>query len=245
MKLAAFDLEIAAQIPDGVDDWSAYEPLGISCAAVALGDVAPVKFWSGVPRMTREDCQQLVWDLIQLEEDGYTLVTWNGCGFDFRVLAQESGMVEECGRLAFGHVDLMLVVTFTKGWYLSLQKALEGAGLSGKLKHVALSDGSAIDEMNGAQAPGLWAAGEHEAVLAYLEQDVVQLLALAEQVAARGEIRWTSNKGNLQRVPLSRLLTVQECFRIPEPDTSWMTDPPTREQFVAWIGGESGNPGGD
>jgi hypothetical protein len=236
VKLATFDLEIAAQIPDGVDDWSAYEPLGISCAAVALSGVSEVRFWSGVPRMTREQCRQLVLDLIQLEDDGFTLVTWNGCGFDFRVLAQESGLVDECGRLAFGHVDLMLVVTFTKGWYLSLQKALEGAGLSGKLKRVALSDGSVLEGMGGAQAPQLWAAGEHQAVFAYLEQDVAQLLELANHVSVEREIRWVSNAGNPQTVRFPRLLTVQECFRIPEPDTSWMTDPPSRDQFVAWFG---------
>lgn len=236
LKLAAFDLEIAAQIPDDVDDWTSFEPLGISCAAVAMSDVTPVRFWTGAPRMSREEAVGLVHDLIQLQEAGYTIVTWNGCGFDFRVLAQESGLVEECGRLALGHVDLMLVVTFTKGWYLSLQKALEGAGLAGKLKRVALSDGTVLDGMGGAQAPQLWADGEREAVLAYLEQDVAQLLELAHHASARGEIRWISNAGNPQSVRFPRLWTVQECFRLPEPDTSWMTDPPRREQFVSWIG---------
>jgi hypothetical protein len=237
LKLAAFDLEIAAEIPDDVSDWTSYGPLGISCAAVAMSDVTPVRFWSGIPQLTKAEATQLVADLSELRTEGYTLVTWNGCGFDFRVLAQESGLVEECGRLAMNHVDLMLLVTFTKGWYLSLQKALEGAGLSGKLKQVALSDGSILDGMDGAQAPRLWASGEHEAVLAYLEQDVAQLLELAHHAAARQEIRWISNAGNPQRVRFPRLLTVDECFNIPEPDTSWMSDPPSREQFVAWMGG--------
>ena len=65
----------------------------------------------------------------------------------------------------------MLLVTFQKGYYLGLDKALHGAGLSGKLKKVALSDGTILMEMDGAMAPALWARGEYEAVLTYLRQD--------------------------------------------------------------------------
>jgi len=177
----------------------------------------------------------LVERLGELSEDGYTLVTWNGCSFDFRVLAEESGLVQRCGQLALNHVDLMLIVTFTKGWYLSLQAALQGAGLSGKLTRVRLSTGREIRDMDGSKAPALWAAGEHDAVLAYLKDDVVQLLKLAQLVSRRGRLSWLSRTGNPQEVRLSRLLTVTECFDIPEPDTSWMSNPPRRKQFTDWI----------
>ena len=33
-------------------------------------------------------------------QDGYTVVTWNGAGFDFRVLAQASDMAEACVELS-------------------------------------------------------------------------------------------------------------------------------------------------
>ncbi len=89
--------------------------------------------------------------------------------------------------------------------------------------------------MEGSQAPILWQQGEQEAVLAYLEQDVRQQLALARQVRERGEIRWTSRSGNPQAVAFDKLLTVRECFKLPEPDTSWMRNPPSREQFTAWM----------
>jgi hypothetical protein len=143
-------------------------------------------------------------------------------------------MVEECGELALNHIDMMLLVTFAKGWYLGLQKALEGPGLAGKLKTVELKDGTQIVDMAGAKAPQMWAAGEYDAVLAYLEQDVLQPLELAGDIAKTGSIRWLSNNGRPQTVNTD-LKTVIECFSIPEPDTSWMSDPPTRDQFVSWI----------
>lgn len=234
-KLAAFDLEIAKAIPDGIDDWHSVAPLGISCAAIALGDQDEPLFWQAPTQLARADCQALVRKLQELAGAGYTLLTWNGCSFDFAVLAQESGLRAECAELAMDHVDLMLIVTFTKGWYLSLQKALEGAGLGGKLKSVTLSDGTQLHDMDGSQAPRLWAAGEYAAVLAYLREDVLRLLKLAEVVQRKKAIRWTSGSGKPQAVAIHSLLTVRECFDIPEPDVSWMSHPPSRQQFVKWM----------
>ena len=235
MKLASFDLEIAAVVPDTVQEWSKVKGLGISCAAIAFSDIDEIEVWQRVPRFEKSVSIDLVERLGELSEEGYTLVTWNGCSFDFRVLAEESGLVQRCGQLALNHVDLMLIVTFTKGWYLSLQAALQGAGLSGKLTRVRLSTGREIRDMDGSKAPALWAAGEHDAVLAYLKDDVVQLLKLAQLVSRRGRLSWLSRTGNPQEVRLSRLQTVTECFDIPEPDTSWMSNPPRRKQFTDWI----------
>jgi len=131
MKLAAFDLEIAKQAPADAGDLRRFAPLGITCAAVAFADTAEPTFWQGVPQLTRPECQDMVRELQEFVRSGYTLVTWNGCAFDFWVLAQESGMIEECGALALNHVDLMLMVTFTKGYYLGLDRALQGAGAVG------------------------------------------------------------------------------------------------------------------
>lgn len=144
-------------------------------------------------------------------------------------------MLSECADLAMNHIDLMLIVTFTKGWFLGLQKALEGAGIEGKVKSLTLSDGTVMKDMDGAKAPELWAQGEYEAVLTYLKGDVVQLLKLAEHIQEDGGISWISDRGKRQWVSARKLLTVRECFDIPEPDTSWMDNPPTRQQFVDWM----------
>jgi hypothetical protein len=174
-------------------------------------------------------------DLINYVALGYTLLTWNGCNFDFRILAQESGMYEECGQLALNHVDLMLIVTFTKGWFLSLDKALNGASISGKVKKITLSNGEVLNNMSGSLAPSLWAKQEYEAVLTYLNADVVQTLELARAIKDSNVIRWISGSGKSQSVSVSSLLTVKKCFDIPIPDTSWMSAPPQRESFVEWI----------
>jgi len=234
IRLASFDLEIAKILPENVDNILDYAPLGISCAALAIEDQSDVLFWQGVPQQTKRECQKLVWDLIDYTASGHTLLTWNGCNFDFRVLAQESGMVEECGQLALNHVDLMFIVTCTKGWFLGLDKALSGAGISGKVKKLTLSNGERSD-MSGALAPTLWAKQEYNAVLTYLKGDVVQTLELAKTVQDSHAIHWVSGNGKPQSVSVPRLLTVKECFSISKPDTSWMKDPPRRETFVEWI----------
>jgi hypothetical protein len=233
-KLAAFDLETAKIIPLNVWDWKSGGLLGISCAALALTDQVAPRSWHGIPQLTREECQAVVRELERLVSDGYTIITWNGCKFDFAVLAQESGLVAECARLARDHVDLMLMVTFRKGWLLSLQKALDGAKLRGKLKMVTLSTGKVIYNMDGAMAPKLWKDGEHQAVLDYLYEDVKQLLELAAVVEKQKRIHWISSTGKPQTVEIHRLQTVQECLQIPEPDVSWMRDPPKRGDFVDW-----------
>ena len=234
MKPATFDLETARDILAG-GRWQDSGPLGITCGALSIYDEAETTFWQGTPQMTRAECQRMVRELQGVVAAGYTLVTWNGCSFDFAVLAQESDMQAECAKLALHHVDLMLIVTFARGWYLALQKALIGAKLGGKLKSVTLSDGTVLNGMAGAKAPELWANGEHKAVLAYLKHDVEQLLVLTRVILDDKVIRWTSNNGNPMKFHVPELLTVLDCFNIPQPDVAWMTSPPTRKQFVEWM----------
>lgn len=234
-NLAAFDLEIAKEIPAGARNWQRFEPLGICCLALAFNGDPQVRVWSNTPKLSRETCREIVRTLVEYMDGGYRLVTWNGCKFDFKVLAEESGLIHECARMALEHTDLMLMVTFTQGHFLSLQAALDGTGLVGKLKHVTLKDGSVLKDMDGAMAPRLWSAGEQEAVLAYLKQDVLQLLALAKITEQRQFLRWMSKSGNLQKMPVKLLLPVKECFKIPRPDASWQRNPPRRQDFVSWM----------
>ncbi len=46
LKFLAFDIEISRIMPEGVDDWSKYRPLGISCAA-ALPSDGEAALWYG------------------------------------------------------------------------------------------------------------------------------------------------------------------------------------------------------
>jgi hypothetical protein len=201
-----------------------------------MSGVEEPTYFQDSPCLTREACVALVRELQRVQREGYTVVTWNGTAFDFAVLAQESDLPRECAEIALAHVDLMVIVTFKRGHYLGLQKALDGAGIPGKLKEVTLNDGTVMTTMSGKYAPEMWAKGEYSAVLSYLREDVMPLLELAEWVERKKEIRWTSNKGYPNSVAIEKLFTVRECFRFPLPDTSWMTmEPPQRDKFVEWM----------
>ncbi|MBM2814464.1 MAG: RNase 2 protein [Ignavibacteria bacterium] len=235
MKFACFDLEIAKEFPNNFGSWEKYSPLGITCAALAFSDNDEIKIWKGIPQLSKDETVDLVNMLLEFHNGGYKIVTWNGTSFDFHVLAQESGLYDICGQLALNHFDMMLWVTFQVGYYLSLQTALEGSKLKGKKKEVTLKNGTVIYNMDGAKAPSFWAKGEYDAVLEYLKEDVRQPLLLIKKIIETKRIKWTSKNGKIQFVIMEDIKTVNECFSYPIPDTSWMKNPPKREDFIKWI----------
>jgi hypothetical protein len=42
-------------------------------------------------------------ELLQISAAGYTLLTWNGCKFDFRVVGEETGRWVDAAALAADH----------------------------------------------------------------------------------------------------------------------------------------------
>ena len=229
-RLIGFDLETAKPFPEG-EDWHGHRPLGITCAAIWQGeernDVWYSKGKDGLPldKMTREDLGSLVKRLVTLTSMGYQLVTWNGLGFDFDVLAEESGMANECVELANAHVDMMLHLFCVKGYPLALATAAEYVGMAGKYQG-----------MSGTDAVRLWAEGEHEKVLKYVRQDARITAMLARASEDVGELGWISKAGRKQELRIPHgWLSVQESLAMPEPDTSWMTDPIPRSNFTRWL----------
>ena len=101
IRYLAFDIETATDVPGEGFDWKEYRPLGISCAATfAFGEKRP-RLWHGktpggkpAERMSREDAGKLVEYLTEMVQAGCTVLSWNGLGFDFDVLAEESGAVD-------------------------------------------------------------------------------------------------------------------------------------------------------
>ena len=231
MKYLAFDLEIAAIIPEGETDWKAYRPLGITCAATFPSDEEQPYTWrsidendSTLPRMTKDDLISLVEYLQFMAARGYTILTWNGLSFDFDVLAEESGMHAECAELAMNHVDMMYHVFCIRGHYLGLDKVAKGLGLPGK-----------TEGMNGAKAPQMWADGKFAEVLEYVAQDVRTTMAVALEAERIGGVQWVSASGRTNVIDLDRWMPVNEAQRLPHPDTSWMKNPVSREKFTAWM----------
>lgn len=235
-RFLAFDLEIAKQVGD-IKDWKTVRPLGITCAAMAYENegVIQTPYFCGpftdyldqlrpAARLTSAECQIIVTLLMGFVRNGLTLLTWNGLGFDLDILAEESGMVEECRELACHHVDMMFQIFCLKGFPLALETAALGMGLQGK-----------TPGMHGALAPKMWAAGQFDAVRDYVVQDATITLQLARAVESVGALTWTARSGSLQRLPLARWLTVAEAMHLREPDNAWMSDPWPRSKFTTWL----------
>lgn len=237
MKLLSFDLEIAKQLPDDVKDWADHRPFGITCAAVAwFTDADQYNVETQVyfdilngdpdrpaPQMSQGLALELAHLLKYFVDQGFTLVTWNGLGFDFSVLAEECGDPVLCRELALAHIDPMFELFCRKGYPLGLDTAARGMGLGGKL-----------EDLNGAMMPGLWAQGEHRKVLDYLRQDVTITLQLARDIVGLGGLAWRSRSGRRQNVGI-KCLPASEAMLLPMPNTEWMAEPIPRAKFTAWL----------
>ena len=231
-RYLAFDIETAKVQSADEHNWKVQRPLGISCAAtLAAGTGEPV-LWHGVTksnrpasRMCQREAAKLVEYLANQVRHGYTIVTWNGVGFDFDILAEESGMLDECRRLARDHVDMMFHVVCQLGFGVSLDSAARGMGLSGKRHGLC-----------GAVAPRLWAEGRRQEVLEYVAQDVRITLELAKTCETCRRFRWVTRGGSRREMPLPRgWRSVSLATRLPEPDTKWMGNQWSRKTFTAWL----------
>ena len=229
-RYLAFDIEIAKILPDDVQDWSPHRPLGISCAAT-LSDDGELTLWYGktstadfTPQMSIEETQSMVEYLKSASDSGYQILTWNGLGFDFDILAEESDMLSACRELALNHTDMMFHIFCLKGYPLGLDKAAKGMGLKGK-----------PFGMSGEMAPRMWKDGQFQEVLEYAQQDVLTTLDLAKVTEIHNQLTWLSNRGKPQFLPLrSGWLPVQEAQNLAIPDTSWMSNPWPRTKFSKW-----------
>jgi hypothetical protein len=176
-------------------------------------------------RMSQEDAKGLVQYLLKMAADGFRILTWNGLGFDFDILAEESGAASSCRECALGHVDMMFHVFCSLGYPVALDKAAQGMGLPGK-----------PPGMSGFKAPELWAQGHFKEVLDYVAQDVRTAMQIAQTCEQRRRFEWITRKGTKSSMPLTNgWLTVGEALQLPEPDTSWMSTPLPRREFTAWL----------
>lgn len=231
-KYLAFDIETAKDIPNFEEGWRVHRPLGIACAAAWPEDLDKPILWHGrtaggapAPRMSREEAGALVEQLADFVSRGYTLLTWNGLGFDLDVLCEESGRGDHCRDLAMHHVDMMFHIFCDRGFPVSLQSAAQGMGVRGK-----------PEGLSGMLAPKLWAQGRHQDVLNYVGDDVRIALEIARAAEKRRRFDWITRKGTRSSMQLpGGWLAVGDAMRLPLPDTSWMPRPLSRGQFTAWL----------
>ena len=231
-RYLAFDIETAKDVPGEDFNWRPHRPLGISCAATFTSDSTDVRLWHGIAsdgapaaRMTQDDVAGLVQFLAKAVQEGFTILTWNGLGFDFDILAEESAAAASCHECALGHVDMMFHIVCSMGYPVALDKGAQGMGLKGKPAG-----------MTGFQAPKLWAERRFQEVLDYVAQDVRIAMQIAQVCDERRRFDWITRKGSKSTLQLPKgWLTVREALRLPEPDTAWMSNPLKRRDFMAWI----------
>lgn len=231
-KYVAFDIETAKILPQHVSDLKEHRPLGVACAATLAGEEPEPRLWHAPFRedaspgpMNREQLAELVRFLETAVEQGATILTWNGVGFDFDILAEESGMIDECRRLARAHVDMMFHAFCELGYPIALDSAAQAMRLPGKSAEVAQW-----------MAPKLWAEGETQKVLEYVAQDARATLQLALACEKQRSLHWTARSGRRRSMPLAAgWLTVDAALRLPPPDTSWMSSPLSRTRFTGWL----------
>lgn len=205
-----------------VDDFGKHRPLGITCARVSIGQDKRTFAADAPGKMSQEQALELLAFLQALHDDGNTLVTWNGLGFDFLTLAEESGDFDTCAQLALNHWDIMFNFFCEQGYTIGQDATARGMGLPGK-----------PEAMDGAIAPVAWKDGRHEQVKSYVASDGDQLLQIAQMVLSRKSISWVAKSGKNAVRQITPLLNVQ-ALHLPLPDTSWMDSPWPRSQFHAW-----------
>ncbi len=231
-KYVAFDIETAKDISGADFNWKPHRPLGITCIASQTTACDEPRIWltrtdSGTPapQMAAADVAAFVEYLADAAADGFMPLSWNGLSFDFDILAEESGRSEQCKTLAREHVDMMFHVVCVKGFPVALKSAAAGLGVKGKLAGV-----------DGNDAPSLWASGKYKVVTDYVAQDVRATLAVAQKAERQRSFAWKTQRGKISAMPLPRgWLTVESAGRLPLPDTSWMSDPPSRGDFMSWL----------
>jgi len=237
VRYVAFDLEIAKAIPDGETDWDKHRPLGISCAATLTSD-GDLKLWHGkesggvyAEKMTPAEVGRLAEYLQELARGGYPALSWNGLGFDFKVLADEAaaGYTNQIHQMAMDHIDPGFQMVCQKGYMVGLDTAAQGLGVEGK-----------TEGMRGDLAPVMWAQGREaqEKVLRYVAQDVRATANVAEGLIKQRWLRWITKRGYVTKSPwrptfkAGRLLTVKECLDLPGPDLEWAW---SRASFMEWM----------
>jgi hypothetical protein len=176
-------------------------------------------------QMSMEDLSKFVDLLLKKANDGYMILTFNGLGFDFDILAEESGRHKDCKQLARSHVDVMFHIFCLKGF---------GVGLDASAKAIGLSKSTDIE---GWMVPQMWKDGKYKQVLEYVGQDCKITLEIAIKSDKDRTFRWITKRGSISSFDLPNgWLSVREAMRLPLPDTSWMDDPWPRSKFTNWLG---------
>lgn len=227
-KYLSFDIETAiiVNIEKGKNLLD-YRPLGICCASFYGVDFKkPVITFGGhdsrypEPRMTKDEVNaRIVKRLDQYIRKGYTIVTWNGFNFDFNILAEESGQVDLCKRMAINHVDMLFHFFCAKGFLKSLSRAAEEMDIGSKYKNI-----------HGSKIPRMWKKRKYHEVFKYAANDSRLTLKLAVKSEELKKFIYNADYDDFCTLKLDNgWLNVYDAFHLPLPDVSWMKWTPKKK----------------
>lgn len=154
--------------------------------------------------------------------EGHKVFAHNGVNFDWQLLARITGEHALCASLCLQSYDLCFQAICTLGYPIGLNS-------------IARAVGSNEKEMEGGDAPSEWHAGNYDDVIRYVSGDVKRLRDVILYIFKTGALTWYTRAGIQRSISMPRLLTVEQCLELPLPDTSWMTDPISREDNIAWM----------
>ena len=230
MKLLSFDIEISDVFDLGkYGDMEKYAPFHLSVAATAVHG-GEERLWfsednKGVPMMnlTQQKAHDLLEYLEEMQHKESMVCAWNGLSFDLRWLGYHAEDMALAARIALKSYDPMFQFFNQSGFPVGLAKVAQAMGISQKKL------------MDGADAPKEWCAGNYRKVMDYVLGDcqITNLIVRAIQDAR--EVRWVTGRGLIKATPMSRLKTVDEIIRDPEPDQSWMDTPIPKAKFYEWL----------
>ena len=255
-KFVGFDLEIAEPFPEG--GWDKKSSLGISCAAV-YGECTRA-FYPAPDgdrlhdRMSPLEVEMMIDELLNVVRRGAQIVTWNGLGFDFLVLAiecQDEYYRRLVRKMALEHIDPFFNMFCDIGYGIGLQTAANALNVHGKLEgmHGSLaplmwnSKFPATDEETAAMATTGYERGSLDAqrlCIDYVQQDAKATYDIYMALAAVDRLYWTTRAGRRSYKPWypqkrdGVLFTCKESNQTPEPDTSWMDRPALRSEHIGW-----------
>lgn len=200
------DIETTGVIPD---EWNANPTaLPIACIGIKVDEVETVVYSNTHTgdAMTDKQVMDVVEKLLEYNRLNCKVVSFNGSGFDLKLLAQYAekyGKYKDVHELNRNHIDIMFVAVCERGHPIALAKMCE-----------AMNVGKKTLEGGGLQSVKLWEEKQYERVLEYNKQDVELLANLYKKIAKTNTIEFLSKAGNRIRFAV-QLHTVKEGLALP------------------------------
>lgn len=251
-RVIAWDLEVG-EIPDFEKLLREPYYIPITCIAVCDGVNGQVETWpksaqDAKEALTYEDLRPFLLNLVEmtLGKAGYYSVVFNGVNFDWKVLdlalqhfAHDDPRANDARgylhRMALERtIDPAQIMVWHMGYSVSLAAMAEALGVPGKLEGTS-----------GKDAPELWAQGEYDRVLQYVERDALCAYDVYEQLVITKHLpSWVNRHGKRTSAKWDgfwtcrvddeeRMMTVQDTldYRIPEVSNPFRR----RQDIIGWL----------